>query len=162
MRFNVKTRHWTRTLKLINSPTLFYWLKAEMFQLDWVKAGLFHLLLLQCGQVRCADIPVFSQLGSSSLTSPFSLSVCSLSREVDAVLRFLKDQFGAKHIGAVGFCWGGIAVHYLALQYPEFKAGVSVYGKVTVILACFILSLHLIAFKFTWLFSLKVLPLCLT
>ncbi|KAF0028170.1 hypothetical protein F2P81_019257 [Scophthalmus maximus] len=48
--------------------------------------------------------------------------------EVDAVLRFLKEQYGAKHIGVVGFCWGGIATHYLALQYPELKAGVSVYG----------------------------------
>eukprot|EP00064_Thunnus_orientalis_P001460 superscaffoldBa00000100_g1463 len=48
--------------------------------------------------------------------------------EVDAVLRFLKGQCGAKHIGAVGFCWGGVATHYLALQYPEVKAGVSVYG----------------------------------
>lgn len=52
----------------------------------------------------------------------------SLLREVDAVLRFLKEQCGAKHIGAVGFCWGGVATHYLALQYPEVKTGVSVYG----------------------------------
>ena len=53
----------------------------------------------------------------------------SFLREVDAVLRFLKQQCGAKHIGAVGFCWGGVATHYLALQYhPEIKAGVSVYG----------------------------------
>ncbi|TKS87832.1 Carboxymethylenebutenolidase -like protein [Collichthys lucidus] len=50
--------------------------------------------------------------------------------EVDAVLRYLKEQCGAKHIGAVGFCWGGVATHYLALQYPEIKAGVSVYGIV--------------------------------
>ncbi len=56
------------------------------------------------------------------------LSDKSFPREVDAVLKFLKKQCGAKHIGAVGFCWGGIAVHYLALQYPEVKAGVSVYG----------------------------------
>ncbi|KAI3355211.1 hypothetical protein L3Q82_018073 [Scortum barcoo] len=48
--------------------------------------------------------------------------------EVNVVLRFLKEQCGAKHIGAVGFCWGGVAVHYLALQYPDVKAGVSVYG----------------------------------
>lgn len=47
---------------------------------------------------------------------------------MDAVLKFLKEQCGAKHIGAVGFCWGGVATHYLALQYPEVKAGVSVYG----------------------------------
>lgn len=52
----------------------------------------------------------------------------SSPREVDAVLKFLKEQCGAKHIGAVGFCWGGVATHYLSLQYPEVKAGVSVYG----------------------------------
>lgn len=52
----------------------------------------------------------------------------SVSREVDVVLKFLKEQCGAKHIGAVGFCWGGVATHYLALQYPDVKAGVSVYG----------------------------------
>ncbi|XP_074549216.1 carboxymethylenebutenolidase homolog [Halichoeres trimaculatus] len=49
-------------------------------------------------------------------------------KEVDAVLRFLKQQCGAKNIGAVGFCWGGIVTHYLALNYPEIKAGVSMYG----------------------------------
>ncbi|KAJ8010873.1 hypothetical protein DPEC_G00079660 [Dallia pectoralis] len=53
-----------------------------------------------------------------------------INKEVDAVLRFLKDQCGARSIGAVGFCWGGVATHYLALQYPEVKAGVSVYGIV--------------------------------
>ncbi|XP_068437943.1 carboxymethylenebutenolidase homolog [Clinocottus analis] len=52
----------------------------------------------------------------------------AINKEVDAVLRFLKEQCWAKHIGVVGFCWGGIATHYLALQYPEVKAGVSVYG----------------------------------
>lgn len=51
-----------------------------------------------------------------------------LFREVDAVLKFLKEQCGAKRIGTVGFCWGGVATHYIALQYPEVKAGVSVYG----------------------------------
>lgn len=56
------------------------------------------------------------------------IDIYFLLREVDAVLRFLKEQCGAKHIGAVGFCWGGVATHYLALQYPEVKAGVSVYG----------------------------------
>lgn len=55
----------------------------------------------------------------------------NINKEVDAVLRFLKQQCGAKHIGAVGFCWGGVATHYLALQYhQEIKAGVSVYGIV--------------------------------
>lgn len=53
-----------------------------------------------------------------------------INKEVDAVLKFLKEQCRAKHIGAVGFCWGGVATHYLALQYPEVKAGVSVYGIV--------------------------------
>lgn len=53
-------------------------------------------------------------------------------REVDVVLRYLKEQCGAKHIGVVGFCWGGVATHYIALQYQEIKAGVSVYGNVLV------------------------------
>lgn len=44
------------------------------------------------------------------------------STEVDSVLRFLTEQCGAKHIGAV-------ATHYLALQYPQIKAAVSVYGR---------------------------------
>ncbi|XP_053083875.1 carboxymethylenebutenolidase homolog isoform X2 [Pangasianodon hypophthalmus] len=48
--------------------------------------------------------------------------------EVDVVLKYLKEQRGAKRIGVVGFCWGGVATHYIALQYPEVKAGVSVYG----------------------------------
>ncbi|XP_060755987.1 carboxymethylenebutenolidase homolog isoform X2 [Neoarius graeffei] len=48
--------------------------------------------------------------------------------EVDVVLKYLKKQRGAKSIGVVGFCWGGVATHYIALQYPEVKAGVSVYG----------------------------------
>lgn len=52
----------------------------------------------------------------------------NINKEVDAVLRFLKSQCGAQRIGAVGFCWGGVATHYLALQYPEVRAGVSVYG----------------------------------
>ncbi|KAF3703521.1 Carboxymethylenebutenolidase -like protein [Channa argus] len=50
--------------------------------------------------------------------------------EVDAVLKYLKEQCGVKHTGSVGFCWGGVATHYLALQYPDIKAGVSVYGIV--------------------------------
>lgn len=53
---------------------------------------------------------------------------CFLLREVDVVLKYLKEQCGAKRIGTVGFCWGGVATHYLALLYPEIKAGVSVYG----------------------------------
>lgn len=52
-----------------------------------------------------------------------------LPREVDVVLKYLEEQRGAKRIGVVGFCWGGVATHYIALQYPEVKAGVSVYGN---------------------------------
>uniref|UniRef100_A0A8C6WUK1 Carboxymethylenebutenolidase homolog n=1 Tax=Neogobius melanostomus TaxID=47308 RepID=A0A8C6WUK1_9GOBI len=52
----------------------------------------------------------------------------NIKKEVDATIKFLKDKCGAKQIGVVGFCWGGIATHYIALQYPEIKAGVSVYG----------------------------------
>ncbi|XP_068160551.1 carboxymethylenebutenolidase homolog [Antennarius striatus] len=54
-----------------------------------------------------------------------------MNKEVDAVLRFLKEQCGAKRIGVVGFCWGGIATHYISLQYPEIKAGVSNYGIIS-------------------------------
>ncbi|XP_047423669.1 carboxymethylenebutenolidase homolog [Mugil cephalus] len=52
----------------------------------------------------------------------------NINKEVDAVLKYLKKNCGAKRIGAVGFCWGGVATHYMALQYPEIKAGVSFYG----------------------------------
>lgn len=68
----------------------------------------------------------------------------SVFREVDAVLKFLKEQCGAKCIGAVGFCWGGVATHYLPLKYPEIKAGVSVYGM----LVC--VSVNFIFFKFQY------------
>ncbi|KAK2886411.1 carboxymethylenebutenolidase homolog [Channa argus] len=54
----------------------------------------------------------------------------NINKEVDAVLKYLKEQCGVKHTGSVGFCWGGVATHYLALQYPDIKAGVSVYGIV--------------------------------
>ncbi|KAJ3611523.1 hypothetical protein NHX12_021538 [Muraenolepis orangiensis] len=60
-----------------------------------------------------------------------------INREVDAVLRFLKEQCGASLIGSVGFCWGGVAVHHLALDYPEIKAGVSVYGIIRETEHCF-------------------------
>lgn len=53
-----------------------------------------------------------------------------INKEVDVVLKYLKEQCGAKDIGVVGFCWGGVATHYIALQYQEIKAGVSVYGIV--------------------------------
>uniref|UniRef100_A0A8C4RUX0 Carboxymethylenebutenolidase homolog n=1 Tax=Erpetoichthys calabaricus TaxID=27687 RepID=A0A8C4RUX0_ERPCA len=51
-------------------------------------------------------------------------------REVDVVLKFLKDHCNAKRIAIIGFCWGGVATHHLILQYPELKAGVSHYGIV--------------------------------
>lgn len=54
----------------------------------------------------------------------------NINKEVDAVLRYLKEQCGAKHIGVIGFCWGGAATHYLALHYPEIKTGVSFYGVI--------------------------------
>ncbi|KAJ0022978.1 hypothetical protein NQD34_015112 [Periophthalmus magnuspinnatus] len=54
----------------------------------------------------------------------------NIKREVDATIEFLKTKCGAKHIGVVGFCWGGVATHYISLQYPEIKAAVSVYGVV--------------------------------
>ncbi|XP_048031400.1 carboxymethylenebutenolidase homolog [Megalobrama amblycephala] len=53
-----------------------------------------------------------------------------IKKEVDVVLKFLKEKCGAKHIGVVGFCWGGVATHYVALQYQEITAAVSVYGIV--------------------------------
>ncbi|KAK9953410.1 hypothetical protein ABG768_017406 [Culter alburnus] len=53
-----------------------------------------------------------------------------IKKEVDVVLKYLKEKCGAKHIGVVGFCWGGVATHYVALQYQEIKAAVSVYGIV--------------------------------
>ncbi|XP_041670141.1 carboxymethylenebutenolidase homolog [Cheilinus undulatus] len=55
-------------------------------------------------------------------------SPTNTSKEVDAVLRFLKEQCGARRFGVVGFCWGGIATHYLSLNYAEIKVGVSLYG----------------------------------
>lgn len=44
-------------------------------------------------------------------------------------MKYLKEQHHARSIGVVGFCWGGVAVHHLMMRYPEFKAGVAVYGK---------------------------------
>lgn len=62
--------------------------------------------------------------GSSfnSLLSPFF-------REVDVVLKYLKEQCGVKEIGVIGFCWGGAAVQHLMLKNPHLKTGVSLYGK---------------------------------
>lgn len=57
-----------------------------------------------------------------------SLSFACL-REIDVVLKYLKDQCGAKKIGVIGFCWGGVAVQHLMLTNPHVKTGVSLYGK---------------------------------
>lgn len=54
----------------------------------------------------------------------------NINKEVDVVLEYLKGQCGANRLAVLGFCWGGIATHYLVLNYPDFKAGVSVYGIV--------------------------------
>ncbi|XP_076146945.1 carboxymethylenebutenolidase homolog isoform X2 [Alosa pseudoharengus] len=54
----------------------------------------------------------------------------NINKEVDAIMKYLREQCGAIRIGSVGFCWGGVATHYLALQYPDIQAGVSVYGIV--------------------------------
>ncbi|XP_006019032.1 carboxymethylenebutenolidase homolog [Alligator mississippiensis] len=51
-----------------------------------------------------------------------------VDRETDAVLKYLKEQYGAKKIGVVGFSWGGMAVHHLMLTNPELQTGVSFYG----------------------------------
>ncbi|NXS98653.1 CMBL Carboxymethylenebutenolidase, partial [Jacana jacana] len=53
-----------------------------------------------------------------------------INKEVDAVLKYLKEQCAAKKLGVVGFCWGGVAVCHLMMTYPEFKAGVSLYGLI--------------------------------
>ncbi|XP_012373435.1 carboxymethylenebutenolidase homolog isoform X2 [Dasypus novemcinctus] len=50
--------------------------------------------------------------------------------EIDAVLKYLKQQCHAQKVGVVGFCWGGVAVHHVMTKYSEFRAGVSVYGIV--------------------------------
>ncbi|NXF68010.1 CMBL Carboxymethylenebutenolidase, partial [Ciccaba nigrolineata] len=53
-----------------------------------------------------------------------------INKEAVAVLKYLKERCGAKKLGVVGFCWGGIAVHHLMMTYAEFKAGVSLYGLI--------------------------------
>ncbi|XP_016044141.1 carboxymethylenebutenolidase homolog isoform X2 [Erinaceus europaeus] len=50
--------------------------------------------------------------------------------EISAVLRYLKQQCGARRVGVVGFCWGGVVAHHLMISCPELRAGVSVYGIV--------------------------------
>ncbi|XP_007953990.1 carboxymethylenebutenolidase homolog [Orycteropus afer afer] len=53
-----------------------------------------------------------------------------VDKEVDATLKYLRLHCGARKLGLVGFCWGGVAVHHLMATRPEFSAGVSVYGLV--------------------------------
>ncbi|XP_037655197.1 carboxymethylenebutenolidase homolog [Choloepus didactylus] len=53
-----------------------------------------------------------------------------IDKEVDVVLKYLKQQCRAQKIGIVGFCWGGIGVHHVMTRYLELRAGVSVYGIV--------------------------------
>ncbi|NXG53160.1 CMBL Carboxymethylenebutenolidase, partial [Psilopogon haemacephalus] len=53
-----------------------------------------------------------------------------IDKEVDVVLKYLREQCGAKRIGAVGFCWGGAAVQHLMLKNPQLKTGVSLYGVI--------------------------------
>ncbi|XP_073188457.1 carboxymethylenebutenolidase homolog isoform X2 [Lepidochelys kempii] len=53
-----------------------------------------------------------------------------VDREVDVILKYLKEQCNAKKIGVIGFCWGGMAVHHLMLKNPELKTGVAIYGVI--------------------------------
>ena len=45
-----------------------------------------------------------------------------------AAVAFLKGQGNGK-VGAVGFCWGGLAVNNLAVAEPNLDAGVAYYGR---------------------------------
>lgn len=54
----------------------------------------------------------------------------NIDKEISAVLRYLKQQCGARRVGVVGFCWGGVVTHHLMISCPELRAGVSVYGIV--------------------------------
>ncbi|NXY72015.1 CMBL Carboxymethylenebutenolidase, partial [Glareola pratincola] len=53
-----------------------------------------------------------------------------VDKEADVVLKYLKEQCGAKKIGVIGFSWGGMAVHHLMLKNPQLTAGVSLYGRI--------------------------------
>ncbi|NXU44081.1 CMBL Carboxymethylenebutenolidase, partial [Drymodes brunneopygia] len=53
-----------------------------------------------------------------------------VDKEADVVLKYLKEQCGAKKIGIAGFSWGGMAVHHLMLKNPQLTAGVSLYGRI--------------------------------
>ncbi|KAK9403635.1 carboxymethylenebutenolidase like [Crotalus adamanteus] len=54
----------------------------------------------------------------------------NIDKEIDVVLRYLKEECYVTRIGVIGFCWGGSAVHHLMLNYCIFTAGVSLYGSV--------------------------------
>src|SRR5581483_1409153 len=53
--------------------------------------------------------------------------------DVGAALKFLQTQPYVKpdHIGVTGFCWGGGEVWLACETWPELKAGVSWYGRLT-------------------------------
>ncbi|NXW14175.1 CMBL Carboxymethylenebutenolidase, partial [Circaetus pectoralis] len=53
-----------------------------------------------------------------------------IDKEVDVILKYLREQCGAKKIGVIGFCWGGAAVQHLMLKNPHLKTGVSLYGVI--------------------------------
>uniref|UniRef100_A0A8C3LU29 Carboxymethylenebutenolidase homolog n=1 Tax=Chrysolophus pictus TaxID=9089 RepID=A0A8C3LU29_CHRPC len=53
-----------------------------------------------------------------------------IDKEVDVVMKYLKEHCGAKNIGVIGFCWGGAAVQHLMLKNPHLKTGVSLYGVI--------------------------------
>ncbi|XP_070798702.1 carboxymethylenebutenolidase homolog isoform X2 [Pituophis catenifer annectens] len=54
-----------------------------------------------------------------------------IDREIDVVLKYLKEECNVTRIGVIGFCWGGSAVHHLMLNYSIFSVGVSIYGVVS-------------------------------
>ncbi|NXK36905.1 CMBL Carboxymethylenebutenolidase, partial [Piprites chloris] len=56
----------------------------------------------------------------------FTRFKCQL-QEADAALKYLKEQCGAKKLGIIGFCWGGVSVRHLMMTHWELKVGVSLY-----------------------------------
>ncbi|NXW37959.1 CMBL Carboxymethylenebutenolidase, partial [Phaetusa simplex] len=53
-----------------------------------------------------------------------------VDKEADVVLKYLKEQCGAKKIGIVGFSWGGMAVQKKKKKNPQLTTGVSLYGRI--------------------------------
>uniref|UniRef100_A0A8C2CIY3 Carboxymethylenebutenolidase homolog n=1 Tax=Cyprinus carpio TaxID=7962 RepID=A0A8C2CIY3_CYPCA len=81
------------------------------------------------GYIRGAHLTTGQHFSSGLRTK--SLQTSKSKSSINFI--FLSDELDhteVDHIGVVGFCWGGVATHYLALQYQEIKAGVSVYGIV--------------------------------